>query len=106
MLLPSATCSCRAGKSKKQQTACSVHTHAGAAGVSSAHVTFNTAEEAAALEELGFLTRCGIQFHWENAGYKSWADFEAALKQPKRKSIRQVGWSESSSMSRDIYASR
>lgn len=34
--------------------------------VSSLHITFNTAEEAEALKELGFINRTGIQFHWEN----------------------------------------
>ncbi|KXZ42831.1 hypothetical protein GPECTOR_115g325 [Gonium pectorale] len=58
-------------------------------GVSGLHLTFTTASEWAALAELGFKQRLGIQFHWENAGYGSFDDFLADLKQSKRKSIRQ-----------------
>ena len=45
-------------------------------GLSSLHVTFCTADEAAALGAAGFLLRRGIQFHWQNQGY---ASFEAWL---------------------------
>jgi len=38
--------------------------HAEAFDVSSVHVTFNTAEEAEALESCGWLKRIGMQFHW------------------------------------------
>ena len=37
------------------------------------------------------LQRKGIQFMWENRGYATFADFEADLKQSKRKAVRQVG---------------
>lgn len=59
-----------------------------ALGVSSAHVTFCLEEEARELEALGFLTRMGLQFHWENRGYGSFEDFLEALVSRKRKSIR------------------
>jgi len=62
---------------------------ADASGVSSLHVTFNTAEEWEVLGDLGFLQRTGIQFHWENPGYSNFEDFLSTLKQSKRKSIRQ-----------------
>lgn len=58
--------------------------------VSSLHLTFNTAEEASALSEVGYLQRTGIQYHWENRGYLTFEDFLADLKQSKRKNIRQV----------------
>lgn len=57
-------------------------------GVSSLHTTFCTADEAAAFEEAGWLIRRGRQFHWQNAGYKTFDDFLAALSHSRRKSIR------------------
>ncbi|MEW5306847.1 MAG: hypothetical protein WDW36_009285 [Sanguina aurantia] len=57
--------------------------------VSGLHMTFNTAEESATLARMGFMQRTGIQFHWENRGYKTFEDFLADLKQSKRKCIRQ-----------------
>jgi uncharacterized protein len=56
--------------------------------LSSAHVTFLTESEWQALGERGFLLRTDQQFHWENAGYKSFDDFLAALASRKRKTIR------------------
>lgn len=39
--------------------------------VSSVHMTFNTVEEwELARESPGWLSRMGVQFHWENDGYK------------------------------------
>lgn len=58
------------------------------AGLSSVHVTFPAEAELPALEEMGFLTRIGIQFHWSNQGYASFDDFLAALSSRKRKQIR------------------
>lgn len=55
---------------------------------SSVHVTFLTQDEWTRLGGLGFLQRTGVQFHWENAGYGSFADFLAALSSAKRKTIR------------------
>lgn len=36
------------------------------------------------------MQRTGIQYHWENPGYSTFEDFLSALKQPKRKNIRQA----------------
>lgn len=58
-------------------------------GVSSLHLTFNTADESNTLAELGYLQRSGIQYHWENRGYTTFEDFLADLRQSKRKNIRQ-----------------
>ncbi len=58
------------------------------AGVSSAHVTFCTAAEAEFGERSGLLHRLGQQYHWTNAGYRSFDDFLAALASRKRKAIR------------------
>jgi predicted N-acyltransferase len=56
--------------------------------LSSVHVTFCTADEAAAGPALGFLHRVTQQYHWTNAGYAGFDDFLAALSSRKRKAIR------------------
>lgn len=55
---------------------------------SSVHVTFCEAQEAAALAEAGWLTRLGVQFHWQNAGYGCFDDFLGAMASRKRKQVR------------------
>ncbi len=57
--------------------------------VSSLHVLFPAAEDAAALRGLGLLERTGVQFHWRNDGYESFEAFLAQLSHDKRKKIRQ-----------------
>ena len=57
-------------------------------GVSSAHVTFTTAQEAALLETAGFLHRTDQQFHFHNEGYGSYEDFLETLASRKRKALR------------------
>ncbi|WP_149866487.1 GNAT family N-acetyltransferase [Tropicimonas marinistellae] len=56
--------------------------------VSSMHATFCTADEADAGRQMGLMHRIGQQFHWENAGYESFAGFLDALSSRKRKNIR------------------
>ena len=56
--------------------------------LSSVHVTFCQAAEYEQLGEAGWLQRLGTQFHWENAGYRSFEDFLGSLSSRKRKSIR------------------
>ncbi|HEY5800956.1 MAG TPA: GNAT family N-acetyltransferase [Burkholderiaceae bacterium] len=56
--------------------------------VSSCHVLYPPAAEAAQLEAAGFLLRSGVQFHWSNAGYQDFEGFLATLEQKKRKNIR------------------
>ena len=56
--------------------------------VSSVHVTFAAQEDMEALSAAGFLTRTGVQFHWENQGWRSFEEFLAALSSRKRKAIR------------------
>ncbi len=58
------------------------------AGASSAHITFAHAEAAARLTPLGYLTRAGLQYHWFNRGYATFADFLADLSSQKRKTVR------------------
>ena len=55
---------------------------------SGVHVTFATEPEFRLLGELGFLQRNDQQFHWENAGYRSFDDFLSALASRKRKTIK------------------
>ena len=57
-------------------------------GLSSAHVTFLSEQEAQAAEARGWLVRHGLQFHWFNRGCSTFDDFLAALSSRKRKAIR------------------
>jgi predicted N-acyltransferase len=57
-------------------------------GMSSLHVTFAPQEDADALEQVGFLRRIGLQYHWTNDGYADFDQFLAALNARKRKAIR------------------
>jgi predicted N-acyltransferase len=57
-------------------------------GMSSLHITFAPESEVAALEQVGFLRRVGLQYHWRNEGYADFDQFLAALNSRKRKAIR------------------
>ncbi len=57
-------------------------------GLSSAHVTFATEDDAAILDARGFLPRIDQQFHFHNAGYASYDDFLAELASRKRKALK------------------
>ena len=57
-------------------------------GLSSAHITFPTEDEALEAAASGWLLRMGEQYHWHNPGYGSFDDFLAALSSRKRKAIR------------------
>ncbi len=56
--------------------------------LSSAHVTFCTAEEVAAATSRGWIERHGLQYHWHNRDYPDFDAFLAALSSRKRKAIR------------------
>lgn len=58
------------------------------AGASSVHATFASEEQCARLAPLGYLTRVGLQYHWFNHGYATFAEFLADLSSQKRKTIR------------------
>jgi predicted N-acyltransferase len=60
-----------------------------ASDVSSLHVLFPDEADAGALRAAGLMERTGVQFHWRNAGYRSFDDFLGALSHDKRKKIRQ-----------------
>ena len=57
--------------------------------VSSLHVLFPTAAEAALLEGQGLLLRRTVQFHWRNEAYADFADFLSRMTRHRRKVIRQ-----------------
>ncbi len=69
-------------------------------GLSSAGVNFCSAQDAALLEQAGWLARYDWQFHWHNQGWRDFDDFLSALRRRARKNIRQerrkvqdAGWS-------------
>ncbi len=55
---------------------------------SSVHATFVNEADETAFSARGWLLREDVQFHWNNQGYGSFADFLAALSSSKRKNIR------------------
>jgi predicted N-acyltransferase len=56
--------------------------------VSSTHILYPPAAQAALLQEHGFMLRSSVQFHWLNAGYRTFDDFLDTLERKKRKNIR------------------
>jgi len=56
---------------------------------SSLHVLFPPEPEARAMEAAGMMLRRGVQFHWQNPGYRNFEEFLATLSHAKRKKIRQ-----------------
>lgn len=58
------------------------------AGASSVHATFAEEDLVRRLAPLGYQTRAGLQYHWFNRDYATFADFLNALSSQKRKSIR------------------
>jgi predicted N-acyltransferase len=57
--------------------------------VSSLHILFPDAQDAAQCAAAGLLMRDSLQFHWQNPGYRDFADFLSTLNHDKRKKIRQ-----------------
>jgi uncharacterized protein len=81
----------RAGRQEREARAALISALISAvenSGVSSLHVTFASRAESDLLEQVGFLTRLGVQYHWTNNGYATFDDFLAALNSRKRKAIR------------------
>lgn len=58
------------------------------AKASSVHATFADPDLCERLQAHGYLTRAGLQYHWFNRGYATFADFLADLSSQKRKTIR------------------
>lgn len=57
--------------------------------VSSLHILFPLDAEIELIAGEGLLRRTTIQFHWRNAGFKSFDDYLAAMSHDKRKRIKQ-----------------
>lgn len=57
-------------------------------GISSAHVLFPEEDEARMWGAAGFSLRHGVQYHWTNAGFRTFEDFLATLPQKKRTQLR------------------
>jgi predicted N-acyltransferase len=56
--------------------------------LSGVHVNFCRREEAEQLTRLGYLTRVGVQYHWENRGYADFEDFLAEFRSKRRNQVR------------------
>jgi predicted N-acyltransferase len=56
--------------------------------ISSVHVNFCLDDERQALEEVGFVARSGIQFHWQNRGFKSFDDYLASFRSDRRNKVK------------------
>ncbi|MFP6656107.1 MAG: GNAT family N-acetyltransferase [Myxococcota bacterium] len=56
--------------------------------LSSVHVNFCLPDEAEVLQRLGFDSRIGLQYHWQNRGYRDFEDYLAAFRSNRRNQIR------------------
>jgi len=56
--------------------------------ISSVHVNFCLDDERQALEEVGFVARSGIQFHWQNRGFNSFDDYLGSFRSDRRNKIK------------------
>lgn len=57
--------------------------------LSSSHILFPDAASAEALQAEGWMQRDGVQFRWENEGFRDFSEFIAQLSHDKRKKIKQ-----------------
>jgi predicted N-acyltransferase len=62
--------------------------HAKQLEVSSLHWLFTNDADTDFLEQQGLMRRTGCQFHWHNAGYRSFDDYLAVLTSKKRKQVK------------------
>ncbi len=58
-------------------------------GVSSLHLLFPTAEQAAEMQGRGLMLRRGMQLHWRNPGHTDFDAYLASLRRDKRKKVQQ-----------------
>jgi predicted N-acyltransferase len=65
-----------------------IHAVAQKLGVSSAHVLFPNDEDVESLSITGYARRDGIQFHWRNQGYQTYADFLASFNSKRRHQLK------------------
>jgi len=56
--------------------------------LSSVHINFCHEDELATLQQIGFIPKVGLQFHWQNQGYRSFDDYLGAFRSDRRNKIR------------------
>jgi predicted N-acyltransferase len=56
--------------------------------ISSVHVNFCLAEEREALEQVGFVPRVGIQYHWQNRNFTSFDDYLNSFRSDRRNKVK------------------
>lgn len=56
--------------------------------ISSVHVNFCGEDEAELLEQIGFVRRTGLQFHWSNRGYRTFDDYLGAFRSDRRTKVK------------------
>lgn len=56
--------------------------------LSSVHVNFCEADAIEPLREAGFLHRQGVQYHWQNRGYRAFEDYLGDLRSKRRNQVR------------------
>lgn len=59
------------------------------AQASSVHVLFPDDDDRRVLEQVGYMVREGVQFHWRNEGHASYDAFLATMSHDKRKKLKQ-----------------
>lgn len=57
-------------------------------GLSGAHVLFLPEKDSQELSRRGFAERRGVQFHWENPGYRDFDDFLSRMNSKKRNQLK------------------
>ena len=58
-------------------------------GISSCHILFSDEKDHKLLNDVGWLSRHGVQFKWQNKNYKNFDEFLTTLTHNKRKKIKQ-----------------
>jgi predicted N-acyltransferase len=56
--------------------------------ISSVHVNFCLPDERAALEQVGFVSRSGIQYHWQNRDFASFDDYLGSFRSDRRNKVK------------------
>ena len=56
--------------------------------ISSVHVNFCLSDEREALEAVGFVSRSGIQYHWQNRGFTSFDDYLGSFRSERRNKVK------------------
>jgi uncharacterized protein len=56
--------------------------------ISSVHVNFCLVEEREALAEVGFVSRAGLQFHWQNQNFQTFDDYLGSFRSDRRNKIK------------------